>query len=520
MVDAFRPKSAPQIPQTNLTCPEVVGSPGPTPMFEVAELNQSLSSKSYEAKLPALRAKLLQAHFDLRSQKFPVIVIISGADGAGKGDLVHRLNEWLDPRGVETQAFWDSSDEEREKPPYWRFWRALPGRGRIGIFFGSWYTSPIIRRVLKKSKGQEFDTELDRIVKIERMLREDGAELVKLWLHMPKAAQKARLKALESEGRIAPDDWKHFKLYDRFTKVSERALRHTDTEVSPWHIIEATDRRFREVAAGQILLEALQARLKPEPKAAVAPPAAPAPKSSGRRKPSILGRVNLSHKLSEAEYARQLRKYQARLSKLTWAAWEKKVPSVLVFEGWDAAGKGSAIRRVTQAMDPRLYRVIGIAAPTDEERAHHYLWRFWRHLPRAGMTTIFDRSWYGRVLVERVEGFARPDEWGRAFHEINGFEEELTEHGIVLSKFWLHLSPQEQLRRFKERQTVLYKQYKITEEDWRNRKKWNDYKVAVDEMVAQSSTEYAPWTLVAAEDKRFARIQILKILVERLSAAL
>jgi polyphosphate:AMP phosphotransferase len=492
-------------------------------MFEIAELNQTLSPRSYDAKLPALRAQLLQAHFDLRSQKFPIIVIISGADGAGKGELVHRLNEWLDPRGVETHAFWDSSDEERERPPYWRFWRALPGRGRIGIYFGSWYTSTIIRRVLKKIKNRQFDTELDRIVEIERMLRDDGAEFVKLWLHLPKAAQKKRLKALEAEGRIAPDDWKHFRLYDRFTKVSERAIRHTDTGAAPWHLIEATDRRFREFTAGQILLKALQGRLKQAAKGAPAgpkPEAAPAPKKAVHRAASILDNVNLSQRLTEAEYARQLEKCQASLSKLTWAAWEKKVPSVLVFEGWDAAGKGSAIRRVTQAIDPRLYRVVGIAAPTDEERAHHYLWRFWRHLPRAGMTAIFDRSWYGRVLVERVEGFARADEWGRAFHEINEFEEELAEHGIVLSKFWLHLSPKEQLRRFKERQTVPYKRYKITEEDWRNRKKWDDYKCAIDEMVERCSTEFAPWTLVAAEDKRFARIQILKTLVDRLTAAL
>ena len=494
-------------------------------MFEVAELNQSLSSKSYDAKLPAMRAQLLQAHFDLRSQKFPVIVIISGADGAGKGELVQRLNEWLDPRGVETHAFWDCSDEEREKPPYWRFWRALPARGRIGIFFGSWYTSAIIRRVVKKTKGKQFDTELDRIVEIEKMLTDDGVEFVKLWLHMPKAAQKKRLRALEADGRIAPDDWKHYRLYDRFTKVSERALRHTNTDTAPWHVIEATDRRFREFTAGQILLKALQVRLGSAKKA----PAVPAQPKSGAplpikrarpRRPTVLDRVDIARSLTDAEYGRQLARLQAALSKLAWAAWEKKVSSVLVFEGWDAAGKGSAIRRVTQAIDPRLYRVVGIAAPTDEERAHHYLWRFWRHIPRAGMTTIFDRSWYGRVLVERVEGFARPDEWGRAYHEINEFEEELTEHGIVLSKFWLHLSPQEQLRRFKERQTVSYKRYRITDEDWRNRKKWDDYKGAIDEMVARCSTEFAPWTLVAAEDKKCARIQILKTLVGRLSAAL
>jgi polyphosphate:AMP phosphotransferase len=490
-------------------------------MFETAELNQSLSAQRYDAALPALRAKLLQAHFDLRTQKFPVLVIVSGADGAGKGELVHRLNEWLDPRGVETHAFWETSDEERERPPYWRFWRALPGRGRIGIFFGSWYTAPIIRRVFGETKLRQLDVALDRIVALEQMLADDGAEIVKFWLHLPKQAQKKRLKKLEAAGRIAPDDWKHFKLYDRFTKVSERALRHTDTGAAPWHVIEATDRRFREFTAGSILLEALQRRLTAaaetaRPRVLQTTVAVRAPV----QKASILDHLDVSGKLTEAEYGRQLEKQQSALTKLAWAAREKKISTVMVFEGWDAAGKGSAIRRVTQAMDPRLYHVVGIAAPTDEERAHHYLWRFWRHLPRAGFTTIFDRSWYGRVLVERVEKFARTDEWNRAYHEINGFEEQLVEHGVVVDKFWLHITPQEQLRRFKERQTVDYKRYKITDEDWRNRKQWDDYKRAVDEMVARCSTEYAPWTLVAANDKRSARVQILKTVVERLSAAL
>ena len=490
-------------------------------MFETAELNQSLSAQRYDAELPALRAKLLQAHFDLRTRKFPVLVIVSGADGAGKGELVHRLNEWLDPRGVETHAFWETSDEERERPPYWRFWRALPGRGRIGIFFGSWYTAPIIRRVVGDTKLRELDVALDRIVALEQMLADDGAEIVKFWLHLPKKAQKRRLKKLEAEGRIAPDDWKHFELYDRFTKASERALRHTDTGAAPWHVIEATDRRFREFTAGSILLEALQRRLtaaaetaRPRVLQTTVAARAPVPKAS------ILDHLDVSGKLTAAEYARQLEKQQSALTKLAWAAREKKISTVMVFEGWDAAGKGSAIRRVTQAMDPRLYRVVGIAAPTDEERAQHYLWRFWRHLPRAGFTTIFDRSWYGRVLVERVEKFARPDEWNRAYHEINAFEEQLVEHGVVVDKFWLHITPPEQLRRFKERQTVDYKRYKITDEDWRNRKQWDDYKRAVDDMVARCSTEYAPWTLVAANDKRFARVQILKTVVERLRAAL
>jgi len=488
-------------------------------MLATAELGHTLSQKSYDAELPKLRARLLQAHLDLRTRKFPVIIIVSGADGAGKGELVHRLNSWLDPRGVATHAFWDASDEELERPEFWRFWRAMPGRGRIGILFGSWYTAPIIRRVFGKTKGSQLDRSLDRIKAFEKMLTDDGALIVKLWLHLPKAAQKKRLKKLEKEGRIAPDDWKHYKLYDRFTKVSERALRHTHTDTAPWQVIEATDRRYRELTAGRILLSGLLHRLE-ETAAKTAAKTAPAAEPPRKKIDSLLAHVDLTQSLTDAEYAKALETQQLKLSKLAWAARAKQRSMVLVFEGWDAAGKGSAIRRVTQAMDPRLYRVVGIAAPTDEERAQHYLWRFWRHLPRAGYTTIFDRSWYGRVLVERVEGFAPVADWSRAYAEIVDFEEQMSEHGIIVNKFWVHISPQEQLRRFKERQRVDYKQYKITEEDWRNREKTPAYTLAVDDMVARTSTEFAPWTLVAGNDKKYARVQILKTLVKRLEEAL
>jgi len=491
-------------------------------MFEAAELGHAVSAKQFAAEAPKLRSRLLAAHFKLREAGFPVLVIVSGADGAGKGELVQRLNEWLDPRGVQTHAFWDPSDEERERPAFWRFWRAMPGRGRIGIFFGSWYTEPIVGRVFGRLKRGAFDAALERIAALERMLVDDGALLVKLWLHLPRKQQKKRLEHLEASGRIAPDDWKNFKHYDEFTAASERALRHTDVPAAPWHVIEAGDRRYRELAATRLLLDALETRLE-APRAAptaAAKTARPGPKRVAAQADSILAHVDLAQRLSEADYARRLEKQQAKLARLTWAAHEKKRSLVLLFEGWDAAGKGSAIRRLTQAIDPRLHRVVGIAAPTDEERAQHYLWRFWRHLPRAGFTTIFDRSWYGRVLVERVEGFASPPEWSRAYHEINQFEEQLVEHGIVLGKFWLHIGRQEQLRRFRERETVAYKQYKITDEDWRNRAKWPAYEQAVNEMIARCSTEFAPWTLVAGNDKRFARVQILETVVACVEAAL
>lgn len=492
-------------------------------MFEAAELGRRVSRKAFDAALPKLRAALLEAQRAVAERQIPVLIIVSGADGAGKGRIVQRLNEWLDPRFVETHAFWQSSDEEQERPRYWRFWRALPSRGRIGILFGSWYTEPIIRRVFKQIDKSGLDSELDRIAFFEHMLASDGAVIIKLWFHLPKKAQRKQLEDLDrnprTHWRVTPMHWKHLKMYDKFIKVSERAIRRTDAGHAPWHLIEATDRRHRELTAAQVVLETLQARLDaPVPQRHSAPK--PRRSTPTGQAPTILDRVNLRQRLAPARYEQQLAHWQGELSHLAWAANQQRISAVILFEGWDAAGKGSAIRRVTAAMDPRLYRVVPVAAPTDEERGHHYLWRFWRHLPRAGRIVIFDRSWYGRVLVERVEGFAQPAEWQRAYLEINEFEEQLAGGGIALAKFWLHISKDEQLRRFQERQTTDFKRHKITAEDWRNRKRWDAYEAAVNDMVTRTSTGLAPWTLVAGNDKRFARVQILRTLCEILERAL
>ena len=495
-------------------------------MFEVAELGRKVSRQEFDAAEPALRSELLEAQFALKSRKFPVIIIISGADCAGKGEVVHRLNEWLDPRGVDTHAFWHSSDEEESRPRFWRFWRALPANGRIGIFFGSWYTDPMVDRVHREIKGSELDAELDRIAFFEKMLADDGAVIIKLWFHPSRKEQARRLKHLQRDpftrGRVRPADLKNLKLYDKFIRTSERAIRRTDSAQCPWHLIEATDRRYRELTAGRILLESLQARLKDGmamkvPAADAAPPPQRARVKSAQ---TVLDRVDLSQKLAERRYEEELERWQGRLTQLTWKANARKISTVAVFEGWDAAGKGSAIRRVTGAIDPRLCRIIPIAAPTDEERAHHYLWRFWRHLPQAGYVSIFDRSWYGRVLVERVEKFAAEEEWKRAYLELNDFEEQLANRDIALAKFWVHISKEEELKRFKEREHIDFKRYKITDEDWRNRKKWDDYKEAINEMVARTSSEFAPWTVVAGNDKNFARVQILKTLCEAMERRL
>jgi polyphosphate:AMP phosphotransferase len=490
-------------------------------MFEAAELGHEVSKADYEREVPLLRAALLKAQRELLEAKIPLILIVSGADGAGKSETVNRLHEWFDPRGLETNVFGPLTEEERDRPPYWRFWRTLPARGRIGMFFGSWYTDPIIRRAYRKSGGAAFDRGLTRIEFFEQQLARDGALIVKLWLHMSKKAQKKRLARLQKDPltrwRVSPIDAKHLKLYDRFVKYSEEALQRTDTGFAPWTVIEASDDRYREITVGRALKDAITRRLTEGGKATA--PSRPALSSADPV--SVLDRVDLKKKaLSEKEYERRLARLQGQLSRLSREAWDKKVSSVLVFEGWDAAGKGGTIRRLTAAMDARLYRVVPVAAPTDEERAHQYLWRFWRHIPRAGLMTIFDRSWYGRVLVERVEGFAREDEWKRAYQEINEFEDQLVEQGTMVTKFWVHISRDEQLRRFKERQKTEFKKFKITDEDWRNRKRWEAYEAAVNEMVARTSTRKAPWVVVAGNDKRAARIQVLEAVCRRLEKAL
>jgi polyphosphate:AMP phosphotransferase len=489
-------------------------------MFETAEVGHRVDKSEFAKAELALRARLLEIQRRVRTAGFQTIVIVSGVEGAGKSEVVNRLHEWLDARGLATAAFWNESDEERERPRYWRFWRVMPPRGTIGIFFGSWYTEPIVARVYKRLKRAELEAELARINELERMLAEDGVVLVKLWFHLSKKAQRKRLKKIAEERRrrLTPWEKKFSAKYHAFLKVTELALRHTDTGHSPWHVIEAEDEHYRDLTAGHILASALEKRLWDAAPSSTASSKAAAATPGPRL--TVLDGVDLKARLDPADYEKRLLEAQSRLNERVWRAHEQKRSVVALFEGWDAAGKGGAIRRLTAALDARLFRVIPVGAPTDEERAQHYLWRFWRHLPRAGYVTIYDRSWYGRVLVERVEGFASAEEWGRAYQEINDFERQLTDHGIVLAKFWLHISADEQLRRFEERQTVAHKRHKLTEEDWRNRERWRAYEDAVDEMVGRCSPSFAPWTLVPADDKRLGRVTIIETLAERLEEAL
>ncbi len=491
-------------------------------MFESAEIGHKLAKTEYRREEPLLRQRLLAAQYRLLEKaSFPVLVLVNGVDGAGKGETVNLLNEWMDPRHIHTHAFGPPTDDERERPEMWRFWRALPPRGRIGIHFGSWYTDPILSRVMGHDKRAAFAQRLERIRHFERMLAAEGALILKLWFHLSKQAQKKRFRKLSADKRTAwrvtKEDWARFKHYDEFTDVCEDALRETSSGEAPWHIIEGSDHEYRSITAGRLLLDALEKRLAGTAPALAPSAPPPAPPIDGR---DILKSLDYTARLSPRRYDSRLEKLQARLNGLTRRKEMARRSLVLVFEGMDAAGKGSTIRRLTRAIDARFYRVIPIAAPTDEERAQPYLWRFWRHIPRHGKAAIFDRSWYGRVLVERVEGFCKEADWMRAYHEINDFEEQLTGSGAIVAKFWLAVTPQEQLRRFKEREKTPHKQFKITAEDWRNRKKWPAYEQAVCDMIDRTSSDLAPWHLVAANDKLHARVAVIERLCEQIESRL
>ena len=480
-------------------------------MFETAEVGNKVDKADYDALVPDLREQLLDAQYDLRSAPFSMLLVVIGDDRQGCEEVIDLLNEWLDARFVTTESFERPSDEERERPPFWRYMRALAPRGRTSLFLGAWFLHAIDDLLAKRVTRKAQSGRLEHMRRHERMLADDGTLILKFWLHMPRKEHKRRLR---KAGENAAHRWQVTDVdeviadnYDEVTEAAEAMIRTTNAAHAPWHVVESTDRRHRNLAVGKTIVQALRARLD-----GAAPAIEPRPVQTADRGRGLLDTVGLGAVLSDAAYEEQLTKAQGKLHKLQQRARERERSTVLVFEGWDAAGKGGAIRRITGVLPACDYRVVPIAAPTDEERSHHYLWRFWRQLPRAGRMAIFDRSWYGRVLVERVEGFARPDAWTRAYDEIVDFEQQLVDHGMLLLKFWLHIDADEQMRRFKEREQTGHKRHKITDEDYRNRDKWQDYTQAANVMFARTSTDLAPWHLVAANDKHHARVQVLETL--------
>jgi len=492
-------------------------------MFESAELQHEVAKATYQREEARLRAALLDAQYDLKLDgRFPLLILIAGVEGAGKGETVNLLNEWMDPRHIQTTAFGPPSDEEIEHPAHWRFWKALPPKGRIGIFFGAWHTMPILQRVMGEIGNGAFDSAIGEIQRLEKMLCDEGVLLVKYWFHLSKDQQRKRLKALEKDPttrwRVTDTEWSYFKLYDRFVEVCEPFVRQTSTAQAPWIVVPAADPHYRSLAVGRHLLAAMRERLDAKPGRRPASPTPPLPQPGDKL--NVLSALHLDRGMAKDRYERELEKWQSRLNLASRDPRFKSLSVVAVFEGNDGAGKGSAIRRLTCALDARCYENIPVAAPTEEARAQPYLWRFWRRLPRRGRFALFDRSWYGRVLVERIEGLCTEADWTRAFSEINDFEHSLVQHRVVLAKFWLAITKDEQYRRFKQREKVAFKRFKITDEDWRNREKWDAYETAVCDMVDRTSTATTPWTLVEANNKYFARIKVLKTLCEAVEAAL
>jgi len=489
--------------------------------------SERLTKKAYEARVAILRENLLKLQVDLQTSPFKLLFIVAGVAGAGRGELLNTLGGWLDPRGVETFSFAQATDEERTRPFLWRFWRSLPVIGKIGLYAGSWYTETLAEQARGKKQKLVLDQDLQRICSFEKALSDNDTLVVKVWLNLDKKSQRDRFKKFESDEhtawRVTEEDWRHHRIYDRLERTALHILKNTHRPGAQWTVIDSDDERARNLAVGELLLEqfathrqrlATLARTRTKARPEIRPKPL---RAFGRRR---LEGLPLDQKLSSAEYEAKRDKWLGRLNAAVRAAQAAGRAITFVFEGWDAAGKGGAIRRLTSAIDVRDYRVYPISKPTDEEKSHNYLWRFWKHVPRDGQIVIYDRSWYGRVLVERLEGFCRPDEWRRAFTELNDFERQLTDHGQIVLKFWLHISREEQLARFHSRTTTTFKSHKINEEDWRNRRKWDAYEIAVGDMLALTDTTHAPWHLIPANDKRYARLQVLRTACRAIQAAL
>ncbi|MEM7409325.1 MAG: polyphosphate:AMP phosphotransferase [Myxococcota bacterium] len=477
-----------------------------------------LSKKEFEARTPELRVALLMAQRALReAAERSVLLMIAGDDRPGATSVFNRLHEWLDARYLVSRAFGPAFAGEDAYPAFWRYWRDLPAKGRVGVWFGGWPQAQLAKRVRGELDDATYARELEHFEAFERGLAADGVELVKLWVHLPAEDHEKRLKEAETpngEWRLDELDWKICDDFETLRPEAEALLLRTDRAESPWQVLHGGDAQGRDWRAGEIALAALE-------RAAVAqapPPPSPSPNSSPS--PTVLDRVDLSSSLEKSDYRERRDAAQRTLFELVNRAEHGGLRTVLVFEGWDAAGKGGAIRRITQAVDARDTRVFPIAAPSGEEHRYPYLWRFWRRLPPAGRLAIFDRSWYGRVLVERIEGFAQEADWRRAYAEINDFEAQLAAAPSVVLKFWLHIDPEEQLRRFEARKDTPHKRHKITDEDYRNREKWAAYTEAVHEMVVRTDTPAAPWHLVPANDKRFARVAVLEHVVRALGESL
>lgn len=493
-------------------------------MLENIDLNKKLTKKEYKKMAGSLEPKLSALQREARKQGLPVMIVFEGWGASGKGTLINRLIQPLDPRGFKVFTIQKENEEERMHPFLWRFWTKTPEKGRMNIFDRSWYRKVITEQMDKPADDDTLARSYKQILSFEEQLAADGTLIIKFFLHISAKEQEKRLKKLEAspetKWRVTKADWKHYKQYDAYLAMYDRMLEQTDMPWASWNIIEATDREYAALKIMSITAQRLEARLseiQEGKNGVVTMTSAPSGSAcASELRTSVLDGVDLTKSLTKEEYKKKLNKLQAEIALLHSEMYRKRIPVVVALEGWDAGGKGGAIKRLTENMDPRGYEVVPTSAANDIEKAHHYLWRFWQRMPKDGHMAIFDRTWYGRVMVERIEGFCSEEEWQRAYKEINQMEEDLVTHGAIVLKFWLHIDKDEQERRFKERMENPQKQWKITDEDWRNREKWDEYVEAVDDMILKTSTTYAPWTVVEANSKYYARIKILETVVKAL----
>ncbi len=490
-------------------------------MLSSIQLNQTLPKEEYKAAMDRLAPELSLLQRQIRAADIPVTIVFEGFDMAGKGVLINELISAMDPRGYNVISTERETEEEQKHPFLWRFWKNLPAKGRIRVFDRSWYRKVMQEPFEKTLSHKDLDTAFKEISNFERLLTDDGMVIIKFFLVISEKEQSKRLANLtdkrETMWRVKSEEVEHNRHYKRYLNICQDMLVRTESDFAPWTIVEATDKRFASVKIMNHVVKVLQQALKMHETQAVSHPNALC--DPDRLNTSILDGMDLSKALTREEYDKRMKKVQKRLEKLHNQLYEKQISVVLAFEGQDAAGKGGAIKRLTKKLDPRGYEVIPTSAANAVEKQYHYLWRFWTRMPKDGHIAIFDRSWYGRVMVERIEGFCSEEEWKRAYRELNEMEESIASHGTIILKFWLQIDKDEQECRFKDRMETPQKQWKITDEDWRNREKWDQYRVAVDEMLIKTSTSYAPWIVVEANNKLYSRIKILETIADTLDAA-
>ena len=468
----------------------------------------------------AAEEKLSHQQMKLKEKKLPVLVLIEGWGAAGKGSAIGQIIKNIDPRFFKVFSMPSTpTEEERRRPFLYRFFEKIPEAGKFTFLDSGWMDQIMKERLDGTLDDKAYAQRVDSVKRFERGLTDNGYLVLKFFFHISKKEQKRRIDELledkDTAWRVSPGDLHQNKHYEECLDAFDRYLDDTNTPSAPWYIIDSKSKKFAELQVMETLCMGIETALHNEslavPLLQNAFPLVKMPK---------LKDVPLDKTMGEEEYKKELKELQAKLGQLHNRLYRKRVPVIIGYEGWDAAGKGGNIKRLTGALDPRGFEVHPIASPEPHEKARHYLWRFWTRLPKDGHIAIFDRTWYGRVMVERLEGFCSENDWQRAYYEMNEFEQELANWGAVILKFWVQIDKDTQLARFTDRQNTPSKQWKITNEDWRNREKWDLYEQAVDEMLQKTSTTYAPWHILESVDKKYARIKALKIVIEALEKAL